>query len=96
MCNAFRRKKNRENGCGPAYLARKNVSKGGEGVVESLVVNGLIKVLDEDVPNSALPQGRVTLRPHDAERPAFDHVKVHGVQGSLGYKQAKRERERRE
>lgn len=48
------------------YLARKNVSKSREGVIEGLVVNGLIQVLNEDVAHSTLSEGRVTLRPHDA------------------------------
>lgn len=36
------------------YLAGKNVSKGRECVIESLVVNRLIQVLDEDVANTTL------------------------------------------
>ncbi len=72
-----------KNECCSAYLAGKDVPKGREGVIESLVINGLIQVLDEDVTHSTLPQGRVTLRPHDAERPTFDYIEVHGIQGSL-------------
>lgn len=68
----------------PAYLAGKNVSKCRECVIEGLVINGLVQVLDEDVSHSTLPQGGITLRPHDAEGSAFDHIEVHGVQGSLG------------
>lgn len=40
--------------CCSTYLAGKNVSKSREGVIESLVVNGLIQVLDEDVANTTL------------------------------------------
>lgn len=36
------------------YLAGKNVSKSREGVIEGLVVNGLVQVLDEDVTNTTL------------------------------------------
>lgn len=69
--------------CCSTYLAGKNVSKSRKGVIQSLVINRFIKVFDEDVAHTTLPQGGVTLRPHDAERSAFDHIKVHGVQGSL-------------
>ena len=31
------------------YLAREDVTKGTEGIIQSLVVNGLVQVLDEDV-----------------------------------------------
>lgn len=71
-------------GCCPTYLARQDVSKSRECVIEGLVIDRLIQVLDEDVAHSTLSQGRVTLRPHDAERPALDHIEVHGVQSSLG------------
>lgn len=73
----------KQNECCPTYLAGEDVSKRREGVIEGLVINRLIQVLNEDVAHTTLPQGRVTLRPHDAERPAFDHIEVHGVQGSL-------------
>lgn len=36
------------------YLAGKNVSKSREGVVEGLVVNGLIQILNKDVTNATL------------------------------------------
>ena len=47
-------------------LAGKNGSKSGESIMESLVVNGIIQVLDEDVALTSLAQGRVTLGPHDS------------------------------
>lgn len=65
------------------YLAREDVSERREGVIEGLVVNGLVQVLDEDVAHPTLPQGRVTLRPHDTQRSPFDDVEVHGVQGTF-------------
>lgn len=74
-----------QNGCCRPYLARQDVSEGRECVVESLVINGLVQILDKDVANAALSEGRVTLRPHDTQRSAFNHVEVHRVQGSLSY-----------
>ncbi len=47
-------------------LAGQNVAEGSERVVESLVVNELVQVLDEDIALSGLAEGRVTLGPHDA------------------------------
>ena len=41
-------------------LARKNVSKVREGVVQGLVINSLVQVLDEHVSNTGLPHGGVT------------------------------------
>lgn len=67
------------------YLAGEDVAKGGEGVVQGLVVNGLVQVLDEHVAHAGLPEGGVSLGPHDADGLPFHHVKVHGVQGSLGW-----------
>lgn len=65
------------------YLARQDVAKGREGVVQGLVVDGLVKILNEDVPHATLSQGWITLRPHDAHRPPLDHIEVHGVQSTL-------------
>lgn len=53
-------------------LARKDVAEGSEGVVKSLVVNGSIEVLDEDVAGTGLAEGGVTLGPHDAARASLD------------------------
>ena len=44
-----------------AYLAGEDVSECGEGVVQGLVVDGLVQVLDEDVADAALPQRGVPL-----------------------------------
>lgn len=82
-CLYVKQSNTKQSECSPTYLAGQDVSKCRKGVIESLVINGLIQVLDEDVAHSTLPQGGVPLRPHDAERPAFDHIEVHGVQGSL-------------
>lgn len=43
------------------YLAGENVAKGREGVVQSFVVDGLVKVLDEHVAHTGLPEGGVPL-----------------------------------
>ena len=39
-----------------AYLAGKDVSECGKGVIERLVVDGFVQVLDEDVADTAFPQ----------------------------------------
>lgn len=67
------------------YLAGEDVAKGGEGVVQGFVVYGLVKVLDEHIAHSRLPEGRVSLGPHDSDWLPFHHVKVHSVQGSLSW-----------
>lgn len=64
-------------------FARQDVSKSGECVVESFVINGFIQVLDEDVANSRFAQRRISLGPHDANGGTIDRVKVHGVQSSF-------------
>lgn len=69
------------------YLAGEDVAKGREGVVQGFVINGLVKVLDEHVAHSRLPEGGVSLGPHDSDWLPFYHVKVHGVQGSLSWKE---------
>ena len=43
------------------YLAGEDVAEGGEGVVEGLVVDGLVQVLDEHVSHAGLPEGGVSL-----------------------------------
>ena len=75
-----------------SYLAGQDVAKSRECVVKGLVVNRLVQVFDEDVANSTLPQRRVALRPHDADRPALDHVKVHRVQSTLSCSCGKEEK----
>lgn len=67
------------------YLAGEDVAKSGESVVQGLVVNRLVEVLDEHVAHSRLPEGGVSLGPHDADRLPFHHVEVHGVQCSLSW-----------
>ncbi len=67
------------------YLAGEDVAKCREGVVQGFVVNGLVKVLDEHVAHSGLPEGGVSLGPHDSDWLPFHHVKVHSVQGSFSW-----------
>lgn len=62
------------------YLAWQDVAKSRESVIKSLVVNGLVKILDEDVSHAAFSQWRITLWPHNSYRLPLDHIKVHGVQ----------------
>ena len=47
-------------------LAGQDVTKGSKCVVKSLVVNGLVEVLDEDVALTSPSEGWVSLRPHDS------------------------------
>lgn len=68
------------------YLAGQNVAKSREGVVQGLIINRLVQVLNENVTNTTFPQRWVTLGPHDAHRPAFDHVEVHCVQSTLSWR----------
>ncbi len=65
-------------------LAAEDVPKSGEGVVHGFVVNGLVQVFDEDVANSGSAKAGIALAPHDSDRFAFQNVKVHRVQSSLG------------
>lgn len=64
-------------------LAAKNVTKGGKGVVESLVIDGAVEVLDEDVALASLAQSGVTLRPHDTAGLALDQGVVQVLEGTL-------------
>lgn len=65
------------------HLARQNVPKGREGVVQSLVVDRLVHVLDKNVSNARLPQPWVTLGPHYSDGSSLNHVVVHGIQRAL-------------
>ena len=67
------------------YLAGQDIAKGTEGVVQSLVVNGAVEVLDEDVPHSRATQRGVTLGPHDAHRTTLQDVKVHRVKSTFSW-----------
>jgi hypothetical protein len=64
-------------------LAREDVTEGGKGVVESLVVDLFVKVLDEDVSLASLSQSRVSLRPHDSTGLSLDVGVVDVLEGSL-------------
>lgn len=64
-------------------LAAENVAKGGESVMEGLVVNGIVKVLDEDVALASLAQSGVTLRPHDTAGLALDESIVQVLESAL-------------
>jgi hypothetical protein len=66
-------------------LAREDVSEGGKGVVESLVVDVLVEVLDEDVASSVLAKSRVTLRPHDSARALLDQRVVELLESAFTY-----------
>src|SRR2546429_372249 len=57
-------------------LATQNVAKRRKGIVQRLVVDGKVQVLDKDIACTGLAQSRVTLRPHDAARFAFDQSVV--------------------
>jgi len=64
-------------------LAGENVTESGKGVVKSLVVNALVKVLDEDVSLAGLAEGGVTLGPHDSARAVLDKGVVEMLEGAL-------------
>lgn len=68
------------------YFARKDVSEGTEGVVQRLVVNGLVQVLDEDVSHPRATEGGVALGPHDAAGTPLNQIVIHGVERPLGCK----------
>ncbi|CAF3461033.1 unnamed protein product [Fusarium graminearum] len=53
-------------------LAAQDVTESSKGVVESLVVDGNIEVLDENVTLASLAKGRITLGPHDTAGAALD------------------------
>ena len=40
--------------CAVTYLARENVSKGGESIVQSFVVNALVQVLNKHIADTRL------------------------------------------
>lgn len=64
-------------------LAAENVTEGSKGVVESLVVNGVVEVLDEHVALASLAQSGVTLGPHDAARLTLDESVVQILKSTL-------------
>jgi len=64
-------------------LARQNVTKSTEGVIESLVVNRLVQVLDENVSNTRLTESGISLRPHNTARLSSDGSKVQGLQSTF-------------
>ena len=65
-------------------LAGENIPEGRESIVHGFVVDTLVQVLDENVANSRSPQGGITLAPHDSDRATFQHIEIHGVEGTLG------------
>jgi hypothetical protein len=64
-------------------LARKNVSEEAKGIVKLLVVNRLVEVLDENVPNTRTTKRGVTLAPHDTAWLSLDHGEVHGIESTF-------------
>mmetsp|Transcript_87908 Transcript_87908/g.174497 ORF Transcript_87908/g.174497 Transcript_87908/m.174497 type:complete len:203 (+) Transcript_87908:899-1507(+) len=54
------------------YFARKNVPEQAKCVIQSLVVDAAVQVLDKYIPDTALPQTRVPLAPHNATGSALD------------------------
>ncbi len=50
----------------------------------TLVVNALVKRLDEHIADTGLANGRVTLGPHNAARLALDRRVVERVESALG------------
>ena len=67
----------------PLYLARQNVAKRRERIIQSLVINALVQVLDENVADTRLADGRVALGPHDATWTTLYGIEVHRVQSTF-------------
>lgn len=65
-------------------LTREDVAERRKRVVHGLVVDRLVQVLDEHVPNAGFSQGRIPLRPHDADGFAFQRIEIHRIECSLG------------
>ena len=65
-------------------LGGHDVAELGEGVVESLVVDLLVEVLDEDVADAGLAKRGISLRVHDANRLAVHDLEVQDVDGARG------------
>ena len=68
-----------------SHLARKDVAKDRESVIERLVVNGFVQVLNKDISNTRFTKGRVSLRPHQSHGTTFDQFIVHCIQGTFGW-----------
>jgi hypothetical protein len=64
------------------HLARQDVSKSGESIIQHLVVDVLVQVLDEDVSNTRATDRWITLGPHDADGLASHFVKVALLKGA--------------
>lgn len=73
------------------YLAGEDVAKGREGVIQGFVVNGLVEVLDKNIAHTRLPEGGISLGPHDSDWLSFHHIKIHGVQSSFSCRRKSRE-----
>ena len=65
------------------HFAAQNVPKGRECVIHRLVIDRPVQVLYEHIANTAPPEGRVTLAPHDTDGTSLEHVKVHRVEGTF-------------
>ena len=65
------------------YLAGKDVSKDGEGIVQRLIINALVQILYKHVADATLSEGRVPLRPHESHGTTLNQLVVHRIQGSL-------------
>jgi hypothetical protein len=64
-------------------LAGQYVAESRESIMKSLVINGSIQVLDEDVTRASLAKSRITLGPHDTAGLTLDQSVVEGFQSTL-------------
>jgi len=64
-------------------LTAEDVAESGESVVKSLVVDGGIKVLNEDIALTSLAEEWVTLGPHDTARLSLDQGVVELLKSAL-------------
>lgn len=66
-----------------AHLTRQDIAEAVERVVQSLVVNGLIKVFDKEVSYTALAMSGISMTPHNANGLAIDLSVVQSLQSSI-------------
>ena len=60
-------------------LTRENVSESTEGVIQSLVIDTLVQILNENVSDTRFAKRRIALRPHDSTRSSLDWIEIHRI-----------------
>lgn len=67
------------------YLARENIPKCRECIIQCFVVNAFIQVLDKHISNTRFSDWWISLGPHDSDGTTFDGIEVHSVQSSFSW-----------